>query len=339
MEEKKEENREEHKEEHKEHVVQANHEPHHEPHHEQSKGKTFKENAIRFHDKHYKTLLIIPAVILLACFAYMLYFYSVNGDFVNRDVSLTGGTSVTINSGTISVQKLQTDLSGKLDNLDVRDIYDLITQQQKAVVIETKTDANTTKTVLENYLGYTLDEKNSSFEFTGSSLSSSFFRQLMIAVVIAFVLMAIVVFIMFRTFVPSMAVIISAFADIFMTLTTFNLLGFKLSSAGIIAFLMLIGYSVDTDILLTNRVLRRHEHSLNRKIWNAFKTGMTMVLTSFMAVGLALIITGSFSKVLTQIFTIILIGIGFDIFNTWLTNVSIIKWYATALEKKHGSQA
>ncbi|MGA2130363.1 MAG: protein translocase subunit SecF [Candidatus Pacearchaeota archaeon] len=287
----------------------------------------------RFHDKHYKTLLIIPAVIIIACFAYMFYFYHVHGDFVQRDISLTGGTSVTIYENNLSVDKIQSDLSGKLASLDVRAISDLLTNQQKAVVIETTSDANTTRTVLENYLGYPLTNQNSSFEFTGSSLSASFFSQLVIAVIIAFILMALVVFIMFRTFVPSSAVIISAFADIFMTLTAFNILGFKLSSAGIIAFLMLIGYSVDTDILLTNRVLRRHEMSVNRKIWGAFKTGMTMVLTSFVAVGLALILTGSYSNVLTQIFTIILIGIGFDIFNTWLTNVSIIKWYALKKEK------
>ena len=113
-----------------------------------------------------------------------------------------------------------------------------------------------------------------------------------------------------------------------MTLTVFNLLGFKISSAGIIAFLMLIGYSVDTDILLTNRVLRRHDESLNKKIWGAFKTGMTMTLTSLLAVVFALIIVGSFSIVLTQIFTILTIGLFFDMFNTWVTNVSIIKWYA-----------
>ena len=118
-----------------------------------------------------------------------------------------------------------------------------------------------------------------------------------------------------------------------MTLTVFNLLGFKISSAGIIAFLMLIGYSVDTDILLTNRVLRRHGESLNRKIWGAFKTGMTMTLTSLLAVIFALIVVGSFSAVLTQIFTILTIGLLFDMFNTWVTNVSIIKWYAIKIEK------
>jgi preprotein translocase subunit SecF len=291
-----------------------------------------KQNLSRFHDKYYKLLLLIPAILLLLSFIYMGIFYSKNGDFMYKDISLTGGTSVTIYDQ-ISVDQIKQDLSDQLDSLDVREIFDLLTQEQKAVIIETKSDADTTREVLEDYLGYSLDEENSSFEFTGSSLSESFFKQLLIAVIIAFFLMAIVVFILFRTFVPSLAVIIAAFADILMTLTLFNLLGMKMSSAGIVAFLMLIGYSVDTDILLTNRVLRRHGESVNRKIWGAFKTGMTMVLTSLFAVVFALIIVGSFSGILTQIFTILIIGLSFDIFNTWVTNVSIIKWYALKKEK------
>jgi len=293
----------------------------------------FGTKLARFHDKNYKLLLLIPTLILILSFIYIGFFYSKNGDFIHRDISLTGGTTVTIYEKK-PIDQVKNDLSGKLESLDVRGIYDLITREQKAFIIETKSDANTTRTVLEEYLGYSLNEENSSFEFTGASLSSSFFRQLVIAVILAFFFMAIVVFIMFRTFVPSMAIIISAFADILMTLILFNLLGYKLSSAGIVAFLMLIGYSVDTDILLTNRVLKRHGESLNRKIWGAFKTGMTMTLTSILAVLFALIIVGSFSGILTQIFTILVIGLCFDIFNTWVTNVSIIKWYVLKKEKK-----
>ena len=69
--------------------------------------------------------------------------------------------------------------------------------------------------------------------------------------------MGLVVFIYFRTLVPSLAVILAAFSDIVVTLAIFNLTGEKLSTAGVAAFLMLIGYSVDTDILLNTRVLKK----------------------------------------------------------------------------------
>ena len=215
-----------------------------------------------------------------------------------------------------------------MDDLNVREISDLITQEKKAVIIETKTGADESKKILEDYLGYNLTKENSSFEFTGALLSGSFYNQLLIAIFMAFVLMSLTVFLIFRkTFIPSIAVIFSAFADILMTLVVVDIIGIKLSSAGIVAFLMLIGYSVDTDILLTNRVLKRHEGSLNEKIADSFKTGITMTVTSLFAILSAYFIVSSFSSTLSQIFIILIIGLLFDIVNTWITNVSIIKWY------------
>ena len=296
------------------------------------KGK-FKENFAKFHDKNYKLLLIIPLSILVFGFVYMGIFYSQNHDFIYKDISLTGGTSVTINDGTINPTDLKNAIAGKLEDANIREISDLISQKQIAVIVETKSDEQQTRTVLENYLGYKLDGKNSSFEFTGSTLSQNFYKQLLIALLIAFFLMSVVVFLQFKNFIPSIAVIFSAFADIFMTLIVVNLLGMKVSSAGIVAFLMLIGYSIDTDILLTTRTLKRKVGTLNRRILESFKTGITMTLTSLFAVLAALLIVGSFSSILSQIFTIMVIGLSFDILNTWLTNVSIIKWYISKKKK------
>jgi preprotein translocase subunit SecF len=280
-----------------------------------------------WHDRNYKLLLLIPATLILLSFVYMGVFYSQNGDFIHKDISLTGGTSITIYED-IDTQDLINSISGQLDDLSTREISDLVTRERVALIIETKSSVDLTKEVVEDYLGHELTEENSSIEFTGSSLSESFYRQLLIAILVAFIFMAIVVFIIFRTIVPSAAVIISAFADILMTLILVNILGMKMSTAGIVAFLMLIGYSVDTDILLTTRILKRREGNLNKRLIEASKTGLTMTLTSLLAMSLALIVVKSFSPILTQIFTIIVIGLGFDILNTWITTVSILKWYA-----------
>lgn len=292
-----------------------------------------KTKIVAFHDKYYKLLLVIPISFLLFSFIYMGVFYHKNNDVMYKDISLTGGTSAIIYEK-INSNELKQFLSDKLEDVSIKEISDLVTHEQKAVIVETKNSAEETRTALEKYLGHKLTEENSSFEFTGPSLSESFYKQLLLAMVFAFVFMAIVIFIMFRIFVPSAAVVLSAFADILMTLVVANLFGMKISAAGIVAFLMLIGYSVDTDILLTNRVLKRKEGSLNQKIFGSFKTGMTMTLTAIAAVGVALFIVKSFSVVLTQIFSILIIGLLFDILNTWVTNVSIIKWYVKEKEKR-----
>jgi len=280
----------------------------------------------KFHDRNYKKLLLIPIILLAISLIYIGAFYVRTGDFSKQDISLKGGTSVTI-SEQIDTEQLEKDLAGQLEELNTREIYDLVSREQKAVIIETIADGAQAKQILEDYLGYELNFENSSFEFTGSTLSQSFYKQLLVAILFAFIFMAIVVFIIFRTPIPSIAVIAAAFADIVMTLALFNFFGMKMSTAGIVAFLMLIGYSVDTDILLTTRLLKRREGSLNQRIFGAFKTGTTMTLTSLFAVAFALVVVSSFSVVLTQIFTILVIGLCFDLLNTWVTNVSILKWY------------
>jgi len=280
----------------------------------------------KLHDKYYKHLLVLPAILILVSLIFLVNFYYENGDIIKKDVSLTGGTTITV-SNEVNIPELNEFLSSRLEDFSVRGVSDLRTGEQIAFVVQTTADVNTTRTLLEEYLGYELTEENSSTEFTGSSLSSAFYLQLRFAIILSFILMAVVVFIIFRTFVPSLAVVLSAFADITMTLALVDFLGWKISSAGIVAFLMLIGYSVDTDIMLTSRLLKRREESINSRLYSAFKTGITMTLTSIAAVVVALIITSGFSDILQQIFSILTIGLAFDIFNTWITNAGILKWY------------
>ena len=134
---------------------------------------------------------------------------------------------------------------------------------------------------------------------------------------------------------PSLAVLIAAFADILFTLVTINLLGMRIASAGIIAFLMLIGYSVGTDVLLTSRVMRRKNESVNAACLGAFKTGIMMTLTAIASITVGFIFVYRFETVLNQVFIIILIGLIYDIINTWFTNVWIIKWYAESKSRHH----
>jgi preprotein translocase subunit SecF len=293
----------------------------------------FKENLSKIYDRNYKLLLVIPLILLIISLGYLFYFYSVNNDIIRKDISLTGGTSITLFSEEkIDIEALSGYLSENIGSFSVRELSDFRTGEQRAVVVESTSNATLLKSTIEEFLKFELTDENSSTESTGSSLGESFYQQLRLAIIVSFILMAIVIFVIFRTVIPSLAVVISAFADIVMTLTLVNLLGIRVSSAGIVALLMLIGYSVDSDIMLTTRLLKRRE-STNRKLFSAFKTGMTMTLTSILAIFVALFITQSFSEVLKQIFTILLIGLGFDILNTWITNASILKFYLEVKNK------
>tara|TARA_Y100000310_G_scaffold343957_1_gene454141 strand:+ start:510 stop:1439 length:930 start_codon:yes stop_codon:yes gene_type:complete len=281
----------------------------------------------KFYNKNFKLILIIPIILLISSLFYLTSFQATNGDIIYKDISLSGGTSIQVNTET-NINELKSILEENFEDISIRSISDVLTGKQLALVIETTAPLEEIQPFIENQLGFTLNEQNSSIEFTGSSLSDSFYNQLRFALILSFILMALVVFIIFRTFIPSIAVVFAALGNIVMTLAVVNFLGMKLSTAGIVAFLMLIGYSVDTDILLTTRVIKRKEGPVNSRILNALKTGLTMTLTSLLVVLIGYFLTAGFSKVFSQIFTILTIGLIFDLINTWLFNASIIKWYA-----------
>ena len=67
---------------------------------------------------------------------------------------------------------------------------------------------------------------------------------------------------------------------------------------------------------------------LNDKLTGAFHTGIIMTSTTLAAVTVLLVVSwiGQI-QVVEEISAVLLIGLIFDILNTWLTNVGILKWY------------
>ncbi len=177
------------------------------------------------------------------------------------------------------------------------------------------------KLVESSYSGAKIDQIGSSF---GKTLQD----QAILAMIFSFIGMSIVVFLIFRTAVPSAAVVLSAFADMAMTAAVMNLLGIQLSLGTTAALLMLIGYSVDSDILLTSRVLKRKGKFVD-KVHGAFHTGIIMTSTAFCAVFAMWVVSWIGGIEIIHVMSqVLLIGLIFDVMNTWLTNVGILKHYA-----------
>ena len=284
-----------------------------------------------WYDGHYRKLLFIPLCLFIISIVYIGYFYQQTGDFILRDTSLSGGTSITLQSST-ELSNLEEQLQKTIPDVSVRTLTDIQSGETVSYIIESSVASDELKAAVESVLGYQLTEKNSSIEFSGPTLSESFYRQLLSALLISFILMSVVVFVLFRSFIPSFAVIFAVIADIVMPLAVIDYFVIRISGAGIAAFLMLIGYSVDTDILLTSRVLKR-EGLVNEKIFSAFTTGILMTLTALCAIVPAFFISG-LPDSFQQIFLILFLGLSFDILNTWITNASILKWYVERKELK-----
>lgn len=293
------------------------------------------EKISAFYHKNYKMLMIIPIIIFALAVMQIGYQFATTGDFMAKGVGLKGGMTITLpTSEGINIDNLESTLKTEFPQVDVNTRLLNAGGGESSVTI----DADITEDKLRNDFAdkvseiTSIEQEDMNIDIIGSSLGKSFFKQTFIAIIVAFIFMGIVVFAYFRSFIPSSAVILSAFMDIVITLAIVNLMGMKISTAGIAAFLMLIGYSIDTDILLTTRVLKEKRDNLITRINGAVKTGLTMSISTIAAVSVGIML--SQSEVLTQIMTIVLIGLVVDIVNTWILNTGILKIY---MERK-GSQ-
>ena len=333
--------------------LKHDHAKHQHTEHHPKKRFSIKNTLQHIYEVHYKKLLIITLLMVLFSIGQVAYqMYSTSyyvgdkfylGDFMKKGVSLKGGLSITINNDELDVSKVEINLLEKqLNNkfskadISVREQTDLGQRVSISIeaAIENQQEIQNLKKFLEEVMpGLTKELIDKNTVAMGSTLGESFFKQTFKAMIIAFILMAIVVFIYFRQPVPSTAVLLAAFSDIITTLAIVNLMGMKLSTAGVAAFLMLIGYSVDTDILLSSRVLRSREGTILDRTYSAMKTGIVMTLTTAAAVLVAIIFSQSGD--LTQIMIILFIGLMCDIPYTWIQNAGILRWYLEKHPLKH----
>jgi preprotein translocase subunit SecF len=99
-----------------------------------------------------------------------------------------------------------------------------------------------------------------------------------------------------------------------------------LSLAVLAAILTIIGYSVDTDILLTSEILKSGgRKNIKENIDRAMKTGLTLTATTLVALLSIYLFSGS--VVLQQIAFVLMIGLLVDLPATWWTNAGLLRWW------------
>ncbi len=296
------------------------------------KKETIKEKKIvTFYKKNYKKFLILPFILLIFGISMIVHTVKVDGAIVYRDISLKGGLSAMVEvDSTMTDAQVQESLETEFPDNDFAVSTLEANNEPIGYVIETDLEEDLLIPYLEELFETDLiPGENYNSNYISPSLSNAFFKQSMIVMGISFLLMSTVIFLYFRQIVPSSAVILSGIFDIIVTIGVLNLMQFKVSIAGIGALLMIIGYSIDTDVLLTNRLIKEKGTNYFNKTFLAFKTGSLMSFTTLMAGTAALLLTNS--DIIFEIALILVIGLLVDFISTWVQNASILLWW---LEKK-----
>ena len=278
----------------------------------------------RVYENNYKKLILVSLGLLVISLIILGINYFSTGAVIERDISLKGGISVTIEKEGLNEQEISSYLAQKFGNVNVRTLTELSTRKDMGLIIEaSNVGEDELKAALKEKINF--DESQYSSESYSSSFSESFYKQLVMVLLFAFILMAIVVAVTFRTFIPSLAVILAALIDILATLAIISLLHIQISAGGITAFLLVIGYSIDTDVLLTTKLIKRKIGTMYERFAQSVKTGLTMTITSIAAVFVGYLFSAA--SILKEIFLIIFIALIIDIITTYIGNGSILIWY------------
>ncbi|MCQ1537113.1 protein translocase subunit SecF [Methanosarcina sp. KYL-1] len=282
----------------------------------------FLDSFVKSHDN--RQLLAIPLAILALSLAVLLVSFASSGSPVILGMEFQGGTQISVET---------TDSPSVLEEL--YSTYPLMDARQAGsrVIMQFGVMGNEEQRQLEDdVMGR---YSNVEIKQIGPVYGKDLQVQALRALFISFLGMALVVFLIFRSPIPSFAVVLSAFSDIVIAAAFMRIAGIELSLGTVAALLMLIGYSVDSDILLTNRVLKRRG-TVEEKVSRAMQTGITMTTTTLAALVVMYVVSTfpyliipSFTQItlLSQISIVLIIGLAADLMNTWLLNTGILRWF------------
>ncbi len=188
------------------------------------------------------------------------------------------------------------------------------------------------RTSIEAPINKHIQYSSISIETVSPSLSKKFIEGAGTVMLLSAVLSTIFVFIFMRAPIPSLVVVIGAACDVLIALGAMGLFGIPLTLPSFAALLMLVGFSLDTDILLTTRMLTKQGNP-REKAFDSMKTGMTMTSSGIVAF-LVLFVLATFTGINTyyEISAVALAGLVGDLFATWGINGVLMIWYVERKE-------
>ena len=269
---------------------------------------------VEWWEKHWKALLFVPSILFILSIAYFVRNTAMSDFPVPRSVELSGGKEITFSFSSINKPLFIRDAE-KL-GLDYRFVGD------NNVIVDGKYDINETMAIAT--LSKDMDVIDVSTRTIGPMLGETFWRQAETAMLASLVLISIMVFILFKSFVPSIAVISSIIIDATVTTAIVTLMGYDFSIAMIGALLTIMSYSIDTDVLLTTKV-SKHGGSFRENMKSALKTGFLITIAALVSAVTVFVVSSN--PVLKDISIVLIVGLIVDFIVTWLQNAGIMKWW------------
>ena len=279
-------------------------------------------DSVDYNEYTNRQLLVVPLSVLALALVVVTYVFVTTGAPVGLGIDFSGGTEIRV-APEDSVSSPEETLSDAF-SVEPSNIRNVPSDNSYVVTFSQSGEYDATQAQDEAQAAGFIVRASSS---VSPAIGGEAQRFAVVGFGIAFGAMSILVFGLFRTFVPSIAVVASAFSDIIVPVALMNIFGIDLTLGTVAALLLLVGYSVDSDMLLNDYVVRRRG-DVHTAVKSAMKTGLTMTITSLLA--MSVLATGALLlgiSILQDVGTIIAFGLAVDIMNTYMMNVALLRYF------------
>ncbi len=271
----------------------------------------------------------IPIALIIISLIGIFLVYSKSGDLFLKDIDLKGGTSLTlIFNESLPIEKIEPIIKQKLDSFIISSSKTIEGYTSIKILSEKNVDASEIIAFLNSNGIYPIEH---SLEFVGPELGNVFFSQVSLLLTVAYFLLFLITLYIYKRFIISITIIFSSLMNILAVFGIMNLLNQKISFAGFSSLLMLIAFTIDSNVLLATKVFSAKAEEFYEQYKKGLITCLTTDLGLIISMMIVLILTNS--PFLINIAQIQIIGFISDILNTWILNAAMLE--VIMLGKRH----
>lgn len=278
-----------------------------------------------------KRMLFAVSLVLFALASGYLYYNmgrergaKEEGEWFLKGLTLRGGNQLTADipmDMEVDVRRIEREFADRGVETEVR-----MSRSATERRLEVRTGIDTTEDEILDILGEIgIHVEDHSFNQVSPALAEGFWEQSRLALIAAFIFMGVVVFFVFREPAPFVAIIYAVGVDMIVVLAVMQVLEIPMTLASFAGLLLVIGYSVDSDVVLVTRVMKRKKGSVDERTFSAMRTNIAMMITTFSALFVLYIATTA--SALREVATVLMIALAIDFISTWFGNASIIRWW------------
>jgi preprotein translocase subunit SecF len=248
-------------------------------------------------------LYIIP--ILLFVFSLGLIGYKLLVGF-NVDYTISGGIKITMDKA-VNLSQFNLNLKKEGDTY-----YLIINNNQKNLLPKIKEYLN------KSNINYNIEEVSPIIGNNWESFLKRFFLILLFSFILVFLSL-------WAIFKKVEVALIGSRALLFNLTITFAItnLFVPLSKYILPAYLMIIGYGIDTNIILINSMLKEKKFELKKRYALAFNTGIMIHITTLLALLAGILLSNNY--VFTVIFSVLFLALVVYLVDTWILNGYLLK--------------